>query len=184
MATKTATKPTSKPEAKKQVMQIYRASDRRPSETDASSEKIQPMSPETQAGFARLVEAGVMDGAMVKTLFDIPGFKLTYCWFKAHYPLPRHSHKQDCLYYIVKGDIKLGTERLGPGDGFFLPDGTPYTYDIGAEGAEVLEIRTNGDTDFRAFNYSAKWWDKAEKACRDNHEAWVKAEPPRPARSA
>src|SRR5690349_23208278 len=102
MATKTATKAAPRPAPGKQVMQIYRARDSRPSETDASSEKIQPMSAETQAGFARLVEAGVMDGAMVKTLFDIPGFRLTYCWFKPHYPLPRHSHKQDCLYYIVR----------------------------------------------------------------------------------
>jgi hypothetical protein len=74
MATRPATKSAAKKSApKKQVMQIYRAADRRPSETDASSEKIQPMSPETIAGFARLVDAGVMDGAMVKTLFEASG---------------------------------------------------------------------------------------------------------------
>jgi hypothetical protein len=187
VATKVATKPAAKKASKapaKPVMQIYRAIDGKPEDQDPDAANILPMSQETIDGFARLVDAGMMDGNVVKTLFDIPGFALTYCWFKPHFPLPRHSHKQDCLYYIVKGDIKLGTERLGAGDGFFLPDGTPYTYDIGDDGVELLEFRTSSDSNFKAFNHTKKWWDKAEKACRDNHEAWVKAKPPRAARTA
>jgi hypothetical protein len=188
VATKSATKPAakkaSKAPAKRQVMQIYRAIDGKLSAEDGSDDNVLPMSQECMDGFARLVEAGMMDGNVVKTLFDIPGFSLTYCWFKPHFPLPRHAHKQDCLYYIVKGDIKLGTEWLGAGDGFFLPDATPYTYVIGDEGVELLEFRTNHDTDFRAFNHTPTWWNKAEKAIKDNREAWQKAKPPRAALTA
>ena len=111
--------------AKQATMQIFRAAEVGMMEESADNEKVLPMSQETQAGFARLVEAGFLDGATVKKLFDIPGFSLTYVWFKPHFPLPRHSHKQDCLYYIIAGKIKLGTEWLGAGDGFFLPDATP-----------------------------------------------------------
>jgi hypothetical protein len=109
---------------------------------------------------------------------------LTYVWFKPHFPLPRHSHKQDCLYYIIAGKIKLGTEWLGAGDGFFLPDATPYTYIVGDEGVELLEIRTSSDTNFKSFAHTANWWDKAEKAIRDNRSAWQAIIPPRPAISA
>ena len=170
--------------AKQATMQIYRAADVGMMEESADNEKVLPMSQETQAGFARLVEAGFLDGATVKKLFDIPGFSLTYVWFKPHFPLPRHSHKQDCLYYIIAGKIKLGTEWLGAGDGFFLPDATPYTYIVGDEGVELLEIRTSSDTNFKSFAHTATWWDKAEKAIRDNRSAWQAIIPPRPAISA
>ena len=166
------------------TMQIFRASEGKVSETSADDPTILPMSEATQMGFARLVGAGLTDGAMVKTLFDIPGFSLVYCWFKPNYPLARHSHKRDCMYYIVAGSIKLGTEWLGAGDGFFLPDATPYTYTIGDEGVEVLEFRHSSDINFKAFDATTNWWDKAEKAIRENHEAWLAAEPPRPALSA
>ncbi len=170
--------------AKQATMQIYRAADVRVSEESADSANLLPMSQETQDGFARLVEAGMMDGATVKTLINIPGFELTYVWFKPHFPLPRHSHKQDCLYYIIAGQIKLGTEWLGAGDGFFLPDATPYTYVVGDEGVELLEFRTNDDTNFKAFAHTATWWDKAEKAIRENRAAWQATTPPRAAISA
>ena len=170
--------------AKQATMQIFRAAEVGMMEESADNEKVLPMSQETQAGFARLVEAGFLDGATVKKLFDIPGFSLTYVWFKPHFPLPRHSHKQDCLYYIIAGKIKLGTEWLGAGDGFFLPDATPYTYIVGDEGVELLEIRTSSDTNFKSFAHPPNWWQKAEMAIRDNRAAWQAIIPPRPAISA
>ena len=181
MATRTATPRTP---ARRPAMQIYRAAEGVIDAPEMGDPSILPMSPETMAGFARLVEAGVTDGSLVKTLIDLPGFSLTYVWFKPHYPLPRHSHKQDCLYYIVSGKIKLGTEWLGAGDGFFLPDATPYTYVVGNEGVELLEFRNSSDIDFKSFNHSAAWWNKAEKAIRDNRASWQSMVPPRPALTA
>jgi hypothetical protein len=165
-------------------MQIFRAADVPRSSDGPDDPNILPMSQATQDGFARMLDAGVTDGIVGKTLFDIPGFALTYVWFKPHFPLPRHSHKQDCLYYIIAGKIKLGTEWFGAGDGFFLPDATPYTFVIGDEGLELLEFRTSSDSNFKPFGHTAAWWDKAEKAIRENRAAWQAMVPPRPAVSA
>ena len=165
-------------------MRIFRAAEVPTSANSAEESNMLPISEATQEGFARLLDAGITDGILGKRLFDIPGFRLSYIWFKPHFPLPRHSHKQDCLYYIVSGTVKLGTEWLGPGDGVFLPDATPYTFTIGDEGLELLEFRTSDDTNFRAFDHAPAWWDKAVKAVRENRAAWQAAAPPRPARSA
>jgi hypothetical protein len=170
----------------KPTMQIFRAAEGRvlPDENGDVNMELLPMSQSSQEGFARLIEAGLTDGNYTKILFDAPGFSLAYVWFKPHFPLPRHSHKQDCLYYIVDGSIRLGKESLGAGDGFFLPGGTPYTYGIGPEGVQMLEIRHCGEIDYRSFSHTLAWWDKAEKAIRDNHAAWQTIAPPRPALSA
>lgn len=166
------------------TMQIFRAAQGKVSSSDGSNSTILPMSQATQDGFAKLVDAGITDGSLVKSLIDIPGFSLMYVWFKPHYPLPRHSHKGDCLYYIITGSIKLGTEWLGAGDGFFLPDATPYTYGVGDDGVELLEIRHSSDINFKAFDATDAWWDKADRAIRDNRDAWLAMVPPRPAMSA
>jgi hypothetical protein len=167
-------------------MQIFRAAEGRvlPDADGDSGMELLPMPQSTQDGFARLIDAGMGDGAVVKDLFDAPGFFLSYNWFKPHFPLPRHSHRHDCLYYIVSGGLKLGTEWLGAGDGFFLPDGTPYTFVVGDEGAEVLEFRHRSDIDFKTFGHTAAWWDRAEKAIRDNRAGWQALVPPPAAASA
>lgn len=168
---------------KRAAVRIFRAAEGRvlpDADGDAGMEML-PMAQSTQAGFERLVAAGMGDGSVVKDLFEAPGFFLSYNWFKPHFPLPRHSHRQECLYYIVSGGIRLGTERLGAGDGFFLPDGTPYTFTVGDEGVEMLEFRHTSDIDFKTFGHSRRWWEKAEKAIRDNRTGWRAMVPPRAA---
>lgn len=172
--------------ASKPTMQIFRAAEGRvlPDEDGDVNMEILPMSKSSEEGFARLIDAGLTDGNYTKILFDAPGFALAFVWFKANFMLPRHSHKQDCLYHIVAGSLKLGREWLGAGDGFFLPGGTPYTYTAGEEGVQLLEIRHCGEIDYRSFSHSRRWWDKAEKVIRDNRPAWQRVAPPRPALSA
>lgn len=167
----------------KPVMRIFRAADA-PMLSDESSDhqmSYRPMSQATQDGLGRLVAAGINDGAVVKMLFSAPGFSLAYVWFKAHFPLARHSHNADCLYYIIAGGLKLGTEELGPGDGFLLPSGTPYTYTVGADGVELLEFRHTGHFDFRAHGGTAAFWNKAEAVIAANRDAWQATAAPRPA---
>ena len=55
---------------------------------------------------------------------------LVHVWFGPNLPLFRHSHPRygDCLYYVVAGEIILGRRHLGPGSGFFVPNGMPYKY--------------------------------------------------------
>jgi hypothetical protein len=120
-----------------------------------------PMTAVETAGMESLMQNGMMDGGQVKLLYSRPGMSLTYCWFKSGYPLPRHSHSADCLYFIVSGSLKIGTEDLGPGDGFFLGTDVPYTYVPGPDGVEVMEFRTSDKFDFKALANSEAYWDKA-----------------------
>jgi len=71
VATKLATKPAAKKASKapaKPVMQIYRAINGKLEDEDPDAANILPMSQETIDGFARLVDAGMLDGDVVKTL--------------------------------------------------------------------------------------------------------------------
>lgn len=74
------------------------------------------------------------------------GMSLYHVWFGANLPLFRHSHPKygDCLYYILKGEVRLGAQTLGPGDGVFIPNGMPYKYTAGPDGVELLEYRAGG----------------------------------------
>ena len=69
-------------------------------------------------GLTRLVEANYANGYVIRVLFssEALGISLTYSWFKQGFPLPRHSHSADCLYYIVSGEIHYGSEILMAGD--------------------------------------------------------------------
>ena len=83
-------------------------------------------------------------GTSTTPLFSQPGkngMSLVHVWFGPNLPLFRHSHPRygDCLYYVVAGEIILGRRRLGPGSGFFVPNGMPYKYNV-----EVLEFRAGG----------------------------------------
>lgn len=137
--------------------------------------------PGTFNGWGALYEAGLADGTVCKRLFDFPGFSLVYNWFKPNFPLPLHSHGQDCLYYIVSGSLEFGTEKLGPGDGFFVPANTPYTYRMGPQGVEVLEFRHSGWITIKPFAASQNYWDKAISSVVANLETWKMMDKPRPA---
>src|SRR5579859_2900142 len=136
------------------------------------------VTPQVEASFGALGEAGIDEGQTVKMLFSAPGFSLTYAWFKSGFPLPRHSHDADCLYYIVAGSLTLGSETLGAGDGFFVPKDGAYTYTPGPEGVEVLEFRHAQHFDIRFLIGNPAFWDKAVETVRTQHPAWL--EQPRP----
>jgi quercetin dioxygenase-like cupin family protein len=70
------------------------------------------------------------------------GFSLVRAWFGPHYVLPRHTHHGDCLYYVVEGSLKMGSQVLEAGDGFFVPSDAPYAYEAGPDGVVVLEFRS------------------------------------------
>ncbi len=130
-----------------------------------------PMGEVAQQGMAAFTDSG---GAKVSLLYSRPGMSLTYCWFKSGYPLPLHSHDSDCLYFIVAGSLKIGTEDLGPGDGFFLGSDVPYTYVPGENGVEVMEFRTSDDFDFRVQSDSPSYWDKMVERLSAAKANWPK----------
>ena len=85
---------------------------------------------------------------------------------------PLHSHSADCLYFIVAGSLTMGSETLGPGDGFFVGTDVPYAYVPGPEGVEVLEFRTSNHFDFKALGKTKAYWDRAVADIRAAREGW------------
>ncbi|HXQ15790.1 MAG TPA: hypothetical protein VN814_14325 [Caulobacteraceae bacterium] len=156
---------------------IYRGAEA-PAFSEIDVMDYEGMSPQLEANFKALGEAGVNEGQTVKLLFSAPGFSLTYAWFKSGFPLPRHSHNADCLYYIVAGSLTLGTETLGAGDGFFVPADAAYAYTPGPEGVEVLEFRQTDHFNIKFLAGSPAYWAKAVAAVQAERGAW--ASQPRP----
>ena len=108
-------------------MEIYRARDAR-EYTEDGPMGGPPMTQVQQQGMAALYEAGMMSGSEVKLLYGRPGMSLTYVRFKPGFALPLHSHSANCLYFIITGSIRMGTEDL------FAAEPTPisFTEDPGA----------------------------------------------------
>lgn len=154
--------------------QIFRAADAN-GLMEEGCMSIEPFTPVQRAGMDKVLEAGYLDGDEVRVLVNIPGFSLTHAWFKKNYPLPLHSHDADCLYYIIAGSLRLGTEELGPRDSFFVPCDVPYTYRPGPDGVELLEIRQAGLFNFVNHAKGAAFWDKAAEIAASSREAWKTA---------
>jgi mannose-6-phosphate isomerase-like protein (cupin superfamily) len=159
------------------TFQIFRATDA-PSLMEAECMSVEPYSEVQRQGMDKLIAAGMLEGDEIKVLVDIPGFSLTHVWFKPGYPLPLHSHDADCLYYIIAGSIRMGTEDLGPRDSFFIPSDVPYTYRPGPEGVELLEIRQKGHFNFVNLAKGAAFWDKAAEQTAALRESWRTAARP------
>jgi mannose-6-phosphate isomerase-like protein (cupin superfamily) len=136
------------------------------------------LTPTQKDGLGKLVRAGYTQGDEVKILVDLPGFSLAQAWLKKDYPLTLHSHDGDCLYYVVAGSLRLGTEDLGPRDSFFVPAGTPYTYRPGPDGVEVLEFRHSGKFNFKMLSKAAAYFDKATETVMQNVDDWKAAKRP------
>ena len=117
------------------------------------------------------VQAGIDRGYTTRVLYATPQFSLVYLWYKSGFPLPRHSHDADCLYVVVGGSLRIGTEELGPGDGFFVGAEVPYAYTAGDQGVEVLEFRSVGTFDIKLLAGDAFWRKAAERA-RSKQDAW------------
>ncbi len=158
--------------------QIFRAKDA-PGLMEAGCMSVEPYSDVQRAGMDKVLEAGYLDGDEIKVLCNIPGFSLTHVWFKEGYPLPLHSHDADCLYYIIAGSLKMGTEELGPRDSFFIPSGVPYSYKPGPDGVELLEFRRDNSFNFVNLAKGAAFWEKAAEETAKRREGWKTAERPK-----
>jgi hypothetical protein len=131
-----------------------------------------PPSQAVLAGMMQVMDAGMGKGHFTRVLFSAGGMSLAYAWFKSGFPLPRHSHNSDCLYYIVGGSLRLGTEELKTGDGFFIGTDVPYTYTPGENGVEVLEFRTAEQFDIKTLASNPAFWAKAAETAKLKKDVW------------
>jgi mannose-6-phosphate isomerase-like protein (cupin superfamily) len=130
---------------------------------------------ETRAKLKVLREAGRDDGIVSSLLFhQKDGFSIVHLWVKPGYPLPRHSHDSDCLYYIVNGEIEYGIDKLRASDGFFVPEGVDYVYVGGPEGAELIEVRFGvNNIETALASQSDGRYDRELALIKANHAAWL-----------
>lgn len=122
-----------------------------------------------------LAEWATASGQVVKVLFGDPdagGMSLVWSWFAPNFPLPRHSHSADCLYYVSRGELHMGRQLVKEGEGFFVPDGAPYAYTAGPEGVEVLEFRAVSTFDMQ-ITESLPRWAKMVEISREQGAAWA-----------
>ncbi|MCX7863658.1 MAG: hypothetical protein N2423_01255 [Novosphingobium sp.] len=160
------------------TFRIFRAKDARKL-MDEGCMHIAPFSETARVGMERLREVNYHDGDDVRVMVNIPGFSITNVWFKPGYSLPLHSHDADCLYYIVAGTIRLGTEELGPRDSFFVPSNVPYTYKIGPEGVELLEFRHKTSFNFVNHANGEAFWTRAYEEAKKHAPGWRDARRPK-----
>lgn len=124
---------------------------------------------------ARAIDAGMLDGSLLTLLFAQSGpspFSLIHVWFKPNYLLARHWHDVDCLYYVIAGSLRMGARELRAGDGFYVPADTRYGYQAGADGVELLEIRTASSFGMQ-MDASEKRWSEVLDNVAENHAAWT-----------
>lgn len=164
-------------EVRPSTMQIFRAA-AAPDLMEEGCMTLEPFTPVQREGMNALIDAGYIGGAEIKVLVNIPGYSVTHVWFKEGYPLPLHSHDADCLYYVIAGEVRLGTEVLGARDCVFIPRDTPYTYKTGPEGAELLEIRQASHFNFLNLAKGEAFWVRAAEDVAARREAWRTATPP------
>jgi mannose-6-phosphate isomerase-like protein (cupin superfamily) len=136
------------------------------------------MSDAARAGLGRLVGTGSGDGAVVKVLNrstpESGGFSLVHCWFKSEFPLPRHSHDVDCMYYVISGEAHMGNQVLRPGDSFFIPADAPYGYTPGPDGVEILEIRKDCDRfDMQIADVPESRWEAMAATSEARRDEWA-----------
>jgi len=161
----------------KRGVTIYRAADAVDlQETDFMASPT--MTDEVREQLAGVVSAGAGIGAKVTVLArqseEEGGFSLVHCWFKADYPLPRHSHDADCMYYVISGEAHLGNQVLKPGDSFYIPADAPYVYNAGPDGVEVLEIRHDtASFDMKILEQPAARWQALVDTTNANRDRWT-----------
>ncbi len=157
--------------------QTFRASTA-PTLEEADVLRVEGITPEIAQGLKEAVESGIGDGSFAKILINVPGFSLAYAWHKSDYPLPLHSHDADCCYLIIAGELTVGTETLGKGDGLFVPANSSYTFFTGPEGVEFVEFRHANSWNIVFKSKSPAAWAKIADKASARREAWKTEEQP------
>lgn len=163
-------------EHKRRRMSVFHAQDAQ--EVESEMMPREGLDESVLAGLAKLAAANATEGIGERTrvLFREPGddgMSLILAWFKSGYVLPFHSHNVDCLYYVIGGELHMGSHVLKKGDGFFVPADQGYGYEAGPEGVEVLEFRnaTHFNLAFRGNNEAR--WDRIAETFGERAGIWA-----------
>lgn len=161
---------------KRRRIEFFTAADGR--ELDPETMPREGMDASALAALASLQDSNYAEGMgeQARMLFSIPGddgMSLVHVWFKSGYVLPFHSHSSDCLYYVLAGELHMGSRVLGRGEGFFIPADQGYGYEAGPEGVEVLEFRNVSKFNLMLKGNSDARWQQIVETCRDRAAIWA-----------
>ena len=159
------------------TFQVFRGADA-PTLEQTDVLRFEGVTPEIAAGLKSLRGAGIGEGSFAKILINVPGFALAYAWHKSDFPLPLHSHDVNCCYLIIAGDLKVGTEALGKGDGFYVPAGVPYTFTTGPAGVEFIEFRHEQSWNIVFKSKNPATWEREAARADARREAWITEQQP------
>jgi hypothetical protein len=90
--------------------------------------------------------------------FDDIGLHIGVIEFAPGLIAPLHSHSDDCVYYVERGSIILGSRTLGPGEGFVTHKDQPYGFVVGPEGLRLIEFTTEPRRDITFHERRAHAW--------------------------
>ena len=76
------------------------------------------------------------------------------------------------MYYVTKGELRMGSQVVTEGEGFFVPDGAPYAYTAGPEGVEILEFRAKSTFDMK-ITESLPRWAQIIEGVRAHRDEWT-----------
>ena len=137
----------------------------------------------TLAGLGRIMASGpkAADASHTTILFQSggeDGVSLSHAWFKTGFISPRHSHNADCIYYILAGEARFGSARLGPGDGIFVPADQAYVLEVGDAGCELLEFRNAAQFNIHFKGNDEAHWEKVAQSYTRHMPQWEAEIPP------
>jgi hypothetical protein len=55
--------------------------------------------------------------------------------------IERHKHNVAQIVVVIEGELRQGSRRFGPGEGYYTPEGAAYAVKAGPGGVKVLEFR-------------------------------------------
>lgn len=97
--------------------------------------------------------------------FDSVGLHIGVIEFEPGLISPLHSHSDNCIYYVERGSIIMGSRVLGPGEGFLTRKNQPYGFVVGPEGLRLIEFTTGPRRDITFHErHSSAWKTRLEKA--------------------
>lgn len=173
--------PVGAPVPARKRMAVFRAGEGIP--MDHESMPFEGMDPSTMAGLGRIMASGpkAADASHTTILFragGADGISLSHAWFKTGFISPRHSHNADCIYYILAGEARFGSARLGRGDGIFVPADQAYVLEVGDEGCELLEFRNAAQFNIHFKGNDEAHWEKVAESYARHMPHWESELPP------
>lgn len=151
--------------------QIFRAATA-PTLDETDVLRFEGITPEIAAGLKEAGKAGIGEGSFAKILFNVPGYSIAYAWHKSDFPLPLHTHDVDCCYLVIAGELTVGSETLGKGDGLFVPANSAYTFFTGPEGVEFIEFRHANSWNIVFKSKSPASWARISEKASARRAAW------------